>query len=376
MLIPTSRKTGRCTGRLLCCLGVMALFTLGGCKQEAARPVQVSPVPSTQAVVDSGKTVTPPSKLPQRWTLPQGCVFEALSPDDMWVVVYCEQQGPTASRPPGVWVGKLDGTNWNLLTSADEITRFSAPSVRWSPDGTMLVLSHIRGPVKLIRRDKWGNQQVLHTKNMGLQGDPVWSPDSSHMAVAGLEPGTALALLSPDGAIRILLHETEIEQPPNLNFGPAWSPDSRRLAYLVLPDQGTPTSRQLWAMDITSGKRQMLFETDKPFLEPVWSPDGHRIALLLPWDQVFVFDLEAGKLAQVPLPKEATEVHQHVWAPDSDRLALETHTGLWIVSVTHGTANHVTPKSASIIRWSSDGREIVARIWEDEGEAIELIPVD
>ena len=376
MIMPTWRETSRRTVRLLCCLGVMALLTLGGCKQGVTRPVQVSPVPSTQAVVSSGTTVAQPGKLPQRWALPQGCVFEALDPDNVWVVVYCEQQGPTASRPPGVWVGTLDGTNWNLLESADETTRFSALSVHWSPDGTMLLLSHIRGPVKLIRRDNWGNQQVLHTKNMGLQGDPVWSPDSGHMAAAGLESGTVLALLSPDGAIRILLHEAEINQPPNLNFGPTWSPDSRRLAYLTLPDEGAPTRRQLWAMDITSGKQQMLLETDKPLLEPVWSPDGRLMALLLPWNQIFVFDLEAAKLAQVPLPKEATEVQQHIWAPDSDRLALETHSGLWTVAVTSGKANHVTSQEASIIRWSDDGREIVARIWEDEGEAIELIPAD
>jgi PEGA domain/Anaphase-promoting complex subunit 4 WD40 domain/WD40-like Beta Propeller Repeat len=321
-------------------------------------------------------SVALPIKLPQKWTLPQECVLEALSPDNVWVVIYCEKQGPTASQPPGVWVGKMDGTDWNLLASADEIAPFSSPSVLWSPDGTMLVLSHIRGPVKLIRRGKWGDKQVLHTKNMGLQGDPVWSPDSRHMAVTGLEPGTALALLSPDGVTRVLLHEAEVEQPPNLNLGPTWSPDGQRLAYLALPDEGAPTSRQLWVMDISSGKPQRLFETDKPFLEPVWSPDGHLIALLLPWNQIFVFDLEAGKLAQVPLPKEATEVHQHVWAPDSDRLALETQTGLWIVSVTSGKTKQVTSKRASIIRWSGDGQEIIARIWEDEGEAVELIPAD
>jgi dipeptidyl aminopeptidase/acylaminoacyl peptidase len=224
----------------------------------------------------------------------------------------------------------------------------------------------------LIQRERWGDGQPLCEKNMGLQGDPVWSPDSRHIAVAGLESGTTLTLLDPDGTTKVLVHDTDLQQPPNLNLGPTWSPDGRRMAYLALSDENTPTGTQLWVVDITSGKQQMLLETKEPLLEPTWSPDGRLIALRQPLKGIFVFDLNAGKLRKVPLPEEP-EVHQHVWAPDSDHLALNTYEGLWTVSVSSGKANHVTSQRGRIVRWSGDGQEIIARIWEDEGEAIELI---
>jgi dipeptidyl aminopeptidase/acylaminoacyl peptidase len=64
-------------------------------------------------------------------------------------------------------------------------------------------------------------------------------------------------------------------------FGPQWSPDGRRLAYMVWDDSGcTPTSGSgcavpdVWTVDADgSGQRKIL---DSAF-QPRWSPDGSKL---------------------------------------------------------------------------------------------------
>lgn len=438
MFIPTWDKTGRRADWLVCCLATLLLLVVSGCRQgtvapgdlltseESAgnedttndvnvvleiltrppavvsvdgqqvgmAPLQIS-VPqglhSVRVELDGYETQVRqmtlsesiqlsfalPSRLPKKWSLPQGCTILSLSPDNAWIAFHCDLTWGEAAMPVGTWVGRVGEEDRAFLLSDDS----NLPTADWSPNGAMLLLTYTRGPVLLFQNEDWESGRLLYQETLNFGKGAAWSPDSKRIAFATLEHGVALALLDTDGTVEVLLRDVDVKQPPGFNYGPAWSPDGSRLVYLTLSDWNEPFSSQLWTIDVASRKQEILFEANGQFLlEPVWSPDGRFIAFTGPQHGISFFDLEASELRGVPLPEGATivtpTVYNYAWAPNSDRLAVQTTAGLWIVSASSGKVSHVTEKSGRIIRWTGDSREIVAYTWQDGKGTIELIPVN
>jgi Tol biopolymer transport system component len=62
---------------------------------------------------------------------------------------------------------------------------------------------------------------------------------------------------------------------PGLYFGPAFSPDGTRL--LVMKEDLKSGQRDLWTIDIDTGKGTQLTNDTLPRMSPLWSPDGKNI---------------------------------------------------------------------------------------------------
>ncbi|MBM3515696.1 MAG: hypothetical protein FJX59_18575, partial [Alphaproteobacteria bacterium] len=85
-------------------------------------------------------------------------------------------------------------------------------------------------------------------------------------------------------------------------FDPAWSPDSRQIAFVS--DRSGKT--ELWVHDLSSGAQRQLTDLDTEVQYPSWSPDGGRIAFFkllglagLGSGALHVLDVAAGKIDQV-----------------------------------------------------------------------------
>lgn len=384
MMASTIEKARHFADWILVSLVIVLLLVIGGCRQESAlseTSVSASKDTDYEGTKTNAevmtKTLTEPEseRLLEKWSLSPGCSILSLSPDNVWIVFHCDSTQGESSLSSGTWVGKIQERDSAFLLSKD---LSNWPTAKWSPDGTMLILTRFRGKVQLFQNGDWENGRLLHKKNMAFS--VVWSPNSRHIAVTTLEPGVALALLHLDGTVEVLLRDVEVKQPPNLNFGPTWSPDGSQLAYLTLPDWNKPFGRQLWVMDITSKNQQLLFETEEPLLGPVWSPDGRFIAFEGPQYSLHIFDIAADELHRVPIPDKTgvvtPAVYHYVWAQRGDRLAVWTTTGLWVVSVDGRKVEFVSEKKGRVIRWSSDDRVIVAKTRVGDRETLELIPVN
>ena len=112
------------------------------------------------------------------------------------------------------------------------------------------------------------NSRTLLVSNFPLMS-PAWSPDSKKIAYVSFE-GNRAAIYVQDiasGTRRIL------SKFPGINGAPAWSPDGRKMA-LVLTQTGYP---KIYILDLATNRLERITDEWYSDTEPSWSPDGRSL---------------------------------------------------------------------------------------------------
>lgn len=81
-------------------------------------------------------------------------------------------------------------------------------------------------------------------------------------------------------------------------FSPAWAPDGKRIAYVMLEDSGS----RVYVQDIATGKKELISSTKGLNSAPAFSPDGNKLALTLSKDgnpEIYVVDLNTRNLQRI-----------------------------------------------------------------------------
>ncbi len=211
----------------------------------------------------------------------------------------------------------------------------------WSPDTMRVAYTAGRddGPVE-ARSAIW----VLDTRtsenvalSFGPDDDaPDWSPDGRLIAFAHtLERGRTLQSSSisvvdasdpAPGPIIAPLQDTTA-----LIYGPKWSPDGNRIAFVVTTESGG----DIYSMDADGTNAHRLLEHDGwDDIEPAWSPDGRLIAFASgfylepgatrpnPRHGIWLFDVEEGTFG-VWLADPTLDLRHPSWSPSGNRLVFE-----------------------------------------------------
>jgi WD40-like Beta Propeller Repeat len=152
---------------------------------------------------------------------------------------------------------------------ADEPTPVPTPSGIFADVGGWIVYGNGR-----VKQGPLGIWAVDPTRPSGGQFGPVFSPDGTKIAYLELyaprsvdEASLSLRVVNADGTGVRVLHD--VGYPQKLS-GPAWSPDGTHIAY--------SGGNVLWVVSADcSGITSMLGGRS-----PYWSPDGSRIAFELP----------------------------------------------------------------------------------------------
>lgn len=285
------------------------------------------------------------------------------------------------------------------LEELEEDVRWSVPYVNeggvWSPDGEYVAYTS----------DRLGENEIVVTGNcrggpdsiVGLGHDgwgATWSPDGTRVAFLRGDPDDTptrveILVMNADGTgLR------QITRSDGTSL-PAWSPDSRRIAFSAVGPSG---NREVFAVGIDgSGRRQLTRterEDDVDEYGPVWSPSGRRIAFVRSrWHTDVDSDtstyssaivvMEASGAGQRQLTGNAGNGHSPVWSPDGCCIAFtESSNGfsnIAVVGVNDGAQRTVIQGEdyhSTGLAWSPDGARIAFTRSDQSGHDIYVVDLD
>lgn len=210
-----------------------------------------------------------------------------------------------------VYVMNADGGSQRRLTT--DPGSYASPA--WSPDGRELVFVATReGESQIAAVSGNGTQKDL-TRPPGDRRNPAWSPDGRLVAFQSRVGGGpyALFVMGPDG--------TSLQQVPTPSFGLqpdvtsfAWLPDGR-IAYT----NRSGTAQESLAVTNLDGTGQRFLGTAS---SPAWSPDGRRLAFVLSrvgGAQIDVRDSAGGPPVRLTDPRVISV--RPTWSPDGRQIA-------------------------------------------------------
>src|SRR5712672_87231 len=249
------------------------------------------------------------------------------------------------------------------------------------------------------------NMQQL-TEQLGktvLYGDVALSPDGTHVAWVQSTAATT--------SKQTYIRETSGNAPAKLvklpisgertDFDPAWSPDSKTLAFFS--SFGERDQRQLWTIRGDTSDAEKITKLSGYAARPRWSHDGKQIAFLyiegaggggplmaapattgvidtaIHNQRIAVLDIANGQVRQVSPPD--LHIYDYDWSPN-DKLFVATaapgpgDNNWWIAQIYTvdtakgtGTSIYKPTLQVAVPRWSPDGKSIafIEGLMSDEG---------
>jgi Tol biopolymer transport system component len=157
-----------------------------------------------------------------------------------------------------------------------------------------------------------GNPQLLRPP--GIEGwDPAWSPDSRKIAF----------ISARDGNNEIYTSDADGRNQRRLTFNdvrdenPVWSPDSQHIAFTSTDT----TDPYIYIIDATGKNLRQLI--DLPGMLPAWSPDGQTIAFTSWYGQngmrLFLVNADGTNPRQLAA-QSVTTISPPAWSPDGSQV--------------------------------------------------------
>ena len=243
-----------------------------------------------------------------------------------------------------------------------------------SPDGKRIAFvaeTDVNGTIKdreIYAMNVDGSGLTDLTNNPAIDQEPTWSPDGMRIAFASNRDGdpynNSIYTMKADG--------NDVKRLAQNGSGPAWSPDGKRIAFISLRDQ------QIYIVNADGSDLIRLTNSPAPGNgtaqgAPVWSPDDKQIAFRSNRDgNSEIYLMNADGTGQTNLTKNKAYDDFPVWSPNGKWIAFISNrdgkAGLYVTLAPHAVAGtdtgggdviRLTKGSASISRWSPDGRWIV-----------------
>ncbi len=169
-----------------------------------------------------------------------------------------------------IYVMDADGTGTKRLTSSN--ANDQGPT--WSPDGSRIAFARSSdgGHVWVMDADGTGVHR-LTDDDLAAEGEPAWSPDGGWIAYTHRASGSDVReiwVVHPDGSGRRSVTKLKAK-----SYGPAWAPDSKRLAFSADNDG---VRYDIYTIGSDGKDLQRPVRSSVDAFEPAWSPDGSEIA--------------------------------------------------------------------------------------------------
>jgi Tol biopolymer transport system component len=302
-------------------LGILALAILTG-----SRAVRI--VASSPEVGDEDVPITAPIRLTFSQPMDQGSL-EARFRLEPEVTGYLSWEGQEATFWPQPALAPDTAYTVTLEAGATGLRgrplqqRYSWQFHTRAPQLIFLGRPHPEADARQLFLAAWdGSPPRQLTGHQGGVWDYTVHPQGEAIVYSVLreDGGSDLWRMDRDGTNQRLL--LACDNASCLN--PAWSPDSRQLAYEwrdIWADAPNldPKAGRIWILDLEEGVERPLFDYDVPLHSPVWAPRGEQIAYVSP----MLPGLEAYDPGTEELKQFANEWGDApVWSPDASRLVV------------------------------------------------------
>jgi Tol biopolymer transport system component len=248
----------------------------------------------------------------------------------------------------------------------------------WSSDGRYILcnffLSNGRRQIALVSVVN-GAAQVLKTFDWPGPGKSSLSPDGRYVAY-GL--GGDVFLLAVRGT-----HEAVLVEHPANDFNPIWTPDGNRILFT----SDRTGSLGVWVLSVVDGNPQGAPELLRADMGKTWPVrfargDSYFYGVQTTMQDVYVAELdpETGRVAAPPSQASRRLVGANSWpewSPDGKLLIFVSNVlpggqdvpALSILSLETGKQEELHPRMTTLsrLRWSPDGRSILASGGDERG---------
>src|SRR5215467_10421635 len=208
-------------------------------------------------------------------TSPQSANSPRWSPDGKSLAFLTSRPEPSSSTAPAAAAGEPSRNQVYVLSmnggEARRITNLKngVSLLRWSPDGTRLVVVSRIGPSDSRTGEARDRSDVRHYKNISYKfNDSGWFDDRrTHLWTVELNSGTA----------------RQITEGNDWNDSdPQWSPDGKRIAFVsnrTGKEYEENRNTDVWVINADgTGTLTKISDHDEADNQPRWSPDGKWIA--------------------------------------------------------------------------------------------------
>jgi Tol biopolymer transport system component len=280
-----------------------------------------------------------------------------------------------------IWVAPIPSGSPVSFASATRVTRDNqrVEVVRLSHDGKWLAYDSDRGgnfDIYKLRLD--GGDPVQLTTDPGNDFGPAWSPDDREIAFHSSPTGTRhIYVVSAEGSGEVLVASGPSSAHPD------WSPDGRRIAFFSV----TATERKLWVTargsDGRWGAQQRLTSDTLTEAYPKWSPDGKLVAYVRE-GEVAVIATEGGSPRVLADQRQLGGVALMVtWGGDAATVyaSARQSTGLfrfWAIPVAGGAPRLLLAEDVAHrlgnFQFTTDGKRLFFTLaaWESDVSVMEL----
>ncbi len=206
---------------------------------------------------------------------------------------------------------------------------------------------------------------VRLTHDGGFKQHLAWSPDGKRLLLTRIHEGKmGLWVMNADGSY---LKPLLTPEPGTPHFDGSWSPDGKRVAFVLDILQGTDGKLQINTANADGSDSKVLIP-HKAFEEsPRWSPDGKTIAWVSTRDgnqEIYTIDAEKGLASLKRLTSEIAFDNNPSWSPDGSQIAFtSTRSGNYEIHVMNRDGSQVRrltnhPAMDYWPAWSPDGQWI------------------